>query len=176
MLRPEVVLVWSRLDNILEQDDSHFAGQQSESENPSLATEINPKFSWLHDLEVEGQDEDKLCLNCPKWIPANYPLDLAALWLHAMEYSCASWSFRCPSPEWSNVKWDPSEFEMKSEETLVQTTDAAWLNDGNLQPILLLNRKSGLHGFCKADCILRPRSDFAMWHYTGLLYNLASKK
>ena len=94
-------------------DMSVFPGQAKRSENPTLATEINPKFSWLEDFEVDDEDNDEACLNCPRWIPANYPLDLAAMWLHAMEYSCTAWTFQCPPPKWSEPDWDPSEFEMK---------------------------------------------------------------
>ena len=89
-----------------------FSGRKV-PENATLATEINPEFSWLHDLEVEDYDEDETCLNCPRWVPANYPLDLAAMWLHAMEYSCSDWTFKCPPPKWSEPDWDPSGFEFK---------------------------------------------------------------
>ena len=89
-----------------------LTGMRQKSENHTLATEINPKFSWLQDLDVDEADEDRTCLNCPGWIPANYPLDLAAMWLHAVEYSCNAWTFKCPPPKWSEPDWDTSEFEM----------------------------------------------------------------
>jgi len=47
-----------------------------------------------------------------RWVPANYPLDLVAMWLHATEYSSSEWNFQCPPPPWSEPSWVPSEFEM----------------------------------------------------------------
>ena len=66
------------------------------------------EYKWLEDLEVEEEDNDALCLNCPKWGPQAYPVDLAPMWLHAVEYSSADWSFKCPPPPWSMPDWVPA--------------------------------------------------------------------
>jgi len=33
-----------------------------------LNQEITPRFSWLQTLEVPGEDNDAVCLNCPRCV------------------------------------------------------------------------------------------------------------
>lgn len=67
------------------------------------------EHGWLEGLEVPEEHNDAVCLNCPKWVPSGYPVELSPLWLHAVEYSCDAWTFLCPPPQWSAADWAPPE-------------------------------------------------------------------
>ena len=67
---------------------------------------ISEEFVWLRDLEVDEEDRDEICLNCPKWV-ARHTLDLLPLWLHAMQYKSNEWCFTCPMPDWAEEHWTP---------------------------------------------------------------------
>ncbi|KAI3438886.1 hypothetical protein D9Q98_001301 [Chlorella vulgaris] len=69
----------------------------------SLAFRSQPQF------QVAAELCDAHCSNCPYYAPADYPVDLRPIWLHARTYSCQQdgWSFTAELPEWAAAGWTP---------------------------------------------------------------------
>lgn len=65
------------------------------------------QFNASSKFKIADSHRDALCPHCPFYAPHNYPVDMGALWLHALKYSCSQWSFEDAVPAWADVTFVP---------------------------------------------------------------------